>query len=409
MEENIIKKKKKITILTISGLFAIVFVLIGVTYAFFNYTRTGSANTIRVGRIAFNTQQGQAINLTNVFPVDVTNGIPNDSNVGSVTINVTGDTTYNGGVEYLVTATNVSNTVGSKQLPISIDVSYSANGTGKTIGTEVTGNTDYFTVRGGNTSYYKVLAENTITDNDNLVVGYIAPGATGIDGNIVIRAYIDAAKVAISDTYNGTASDNMGTTSEWVNNRTVFTTSEWNSLQSGGVSFQIKVEANEGTWVENPNPPTIETCPGTSCKYLYTENSYNYGENGTLIQDIEETLYDDYNDAVTASGSFVGIIEENGRIGRAFACGIKRNSPNEGTVFCLEGSGGDLEIDNANRNMLKSLYGEDKCDEYDGELECYDDGSSSGVFIRIYNGDISVNRGSSGSFYLCLDGTFNCN
>ena len=41
----------------------------------------------------------------------------------------------------------------------------------------------------------------------------------------------------------------MGTTSEWVNNRTVFTTEEWNSLQTNGISFQIKVEANEGTWV----------------------------------------------------------------------------------------------------------------------------------------------------------------
>ena len=31
--------------------------------------------------------------------------------------------------------------------------------------------------------------------------------------------------------------------------KTVFTTTEWNSLQTNGVSFQVKVEANEGIWV----------------------------------------------------------------------------------------------------------------------------------------------------------------
>ena len=232
----------------------ILIILVGITYAFFNYTRTGSGNIIKTGRIYFNSEQGTSINLTNMFPIDVTDGVPNDNTkVGTVTINVVGDTDYSGGIEYLIRAVDVYNTVGigsnQKSVPISVEVSYSANGDGKVIGVL---DQDYFTNRGGNASLYKILAKDEIKENDQLVVGYIASGETGIDGNIQIRAYLDASKIAISDTYDGEESDNNGTTTNWVNGRVVLTTSEWNSLQANGVSFKIKVEANEGIWVSEP-------------------------------------------------------------------------------------------------------------------------------------------------------------
>ena len=338
-----IKSKKQMYI--VIGVFTLVMMLGTVTYAFFNYTRTGTANTIRTGRVAFNSSQGQAINLTNIFPIDVSEGIPNDATkVGSVTINVTGDTTYNDGIEYLISAVNVSNSVGSKKLPISIDVSYTANGTGKTIGEE---DNDYFTNRNSTlTSIYHVLAKDTITEDGDLIVGYIKSGQTGIDGNIVIKAFIDKDEVAISDTYNGpeaTPNANMGTTSEWVNNRTVFTTTEWNSLQTTGVSFQIKVEANEGIWVDEPvTIPTVLGCNG--CKFIFTENEYNFSDTDTsTIGDFEtnnETLVDDYR--TLNKNVFLGF-EFNGSgseavITHAYACGIKREEPNDGTAFCIEGS-----------------------------------------------------------------------
>ena len=394
-----IKSRKQMFIVV--GAFALVLMLGTVTYAFFNYTRTGSANTIRTGRIAFNSQQGTAINLTNVFPVDVTNGIPNNSNVGSVTINVTGDTTYTDGIEYLVSAVNVQNTVGSgqnaKTLPISIDVSVASNTNNDPATTLGTADSDYFTNRGSSaaTSIYKVLAGDVIANNDQLVVGYIKSGATGVDGNIVIRAYLDASKVAISDTYpeqtvrtvitTGYSSSNCetvltgvqdastycttasslqdaideedltsaqvtllvnagiveeytnGTTSTWVGDRTVLTTSEWNSLQANGVSFQVKVESNEGTWVEEP-VPTIPSCPG--CKFMYTENKYQYGGVNNVNATQVSTLTGVTTDYRTLNKSyFLGFTEtQDGKIDRAFACGIKGENPNQGTVFCIEGS-----------------------------------------------------------------------
>ena len=172
-----IKSKKQMFI--VIGAFLLTILLGTVTYAFFNYTRTGTANTIKTGRISFNSEQGTAINLTNMFPINVTNGIPDDvTKVGTVTIHVTGDTTYAEGVEYLVSAVNVTNTVGSKSLPISIDVTVTSNTNNNPVTTLGTRDDSYFTNRGSNasTSIYKVLAKDTINTDDQLVVGYIKSG-----------------------------------------------------------------------------------------------------------------------------------------------------------------------------------------------------------------------------------------
>ena len=314
-----IKSKKQMFI--VIGAFILVMLLGTVTYAFFNYTRTGSANTIRTGRIAFNSTQGQAINLTNMFPIDVTNGIPNDATkVGSVTINVTGDTTYTDGIEYLVSAVNVQNTVGSganaKQLPISIDVSVSSNTGNDPATTLGTADSDYFTNRGtsANTSIYKVIAGETITNNEELLVGYIKSGATGVDGNIVIKAYLDASKVAISDTYPEEETDTNndgyldGTTDTWVGDRIVFTTSEWNSLQANGVSFQIKVESNEGIWVDSPTPPPICRRATTLNFEECTNSSHCVANGNTLNEDM--------------SFGNLGTYGENPVVGDAFDCDV---------------------------------------------------------------------------------------
>ena len=89
-----IKTKKQMFI--VIGAFLLTILLGTVTYAFFNYTRTGSGNTIRVGRISFVTRQTETISLTNVFPIDPTEtGIMNDSTkVGTLTIEIEGDTDY---------------------------------------------------------------------------------------------------------------------------------------------------------------------------------------------------------------------------------------------------------------------------------------------------------------------------
>ncbi len=230
----------------------LIVVTIGVTYSFFNFTKTGNLNNVRTGRMNFDAEQGVEVTLSDLFPISATGEItPETPGVGSVTVHVTGDTNYEDGIEYRVKTVNVSGSNGT-DLPISVNISYSANGTGKTIGEE---DEYYFTNRGGNTSIYQVLTTDTISENGDLVVGYIAPGETGIDGNITIMAYLDASNIAITDTLPEELTDTNndgyidGTDDEWVSGRTVFTTEEWNELSNSGVSFQIKVEAQEGVWI----------------------------------------------------------------------------------------------------------------------------------------------------------------
>ncbi len=233
--------------LTVIGVALLLMALAGVTYSFFNYTRTGSANTLKVGRISFNHQETDTINLTNVFPVKRNELSANINNTDEVIINITGDTTYNEGIEYLVSVVDVNNTINSKTIPIGINVTVS-NNQGGSLGTS---DDSYFLNRGESTSIYKILAKDTITSSSQIVAGYIAKGVNGVNGTVTIEAFIDGDKIAISDTYDDNPSDYNGTTSEWVNGRTVLTTTEWNSLSTNGISFKVKVEANEGIWVKN--------------------------------------------------------------------------------------------------------------------------------------------------------------
>ena len=149
-KKHIIRNYKQMFL--VITVFTLVLLVGGVSIAFFNYTRTGTANTVRTGTINFTSSQDGRINLTNIFPIDPEEtGIMDDATkVGTVAITVTGDTSYDKGVEYLISATNVNNTVGSKTIPISISA--------ETSGTLGTSDDNYFDNRDTATSHiYKVL------------------------------------------------------------------------------------------------------------------------------------------------------------------------------------------------------------------------------------------------------------
>ncbi len=250
------RRNMLITILLVLGLLSLT---LGVTMAFFNYTRTVAVNTVSVGRISFVTRQTETINLTNLFPIDPTEtGIMNDSTkVGTLTIEIEGDTDYSGGVEYLVSSVDSSITTSTgKTVPLSLAVTVDSLGTS---------NANYFAAReSATTSIYKQLVGDTLAGDQMLLVGYIAPNdptgtADGVDGSITIKAYLDENKILISDTYDGTESDNMGTPNSMAQGKTVLTTPEWNALQSSGLSFKVKVEANEGIWVNDTLDNIIRT------------------------------------------------------------------------------------------------------------------------------------------------------
>ena len=311
---NNYKKQNTLMILVI---FVLVGVLVGVTFAFFNYTRTGSANLLTVGNINFLSSY-ERVELTNLFPTTASNA------TDEVEVSIEGSTSYADGIEYKVTFVDIENTVNGKTIPISYvaEVSQDAN-ENDTLGTS---SNDYFNERGGNTTIYNITSTGEITNNKEVLKGFITTDDE-MDGTLVIKAYLDSSKIAISDTYpeetirtvktTGYSSSNCetaltgvvnastycasaealqdaidnedltsaqitllvnaglveeytnGTTSNWVNGRTVLTTEEWNSLQANGLSFKIKVEANEGVWIEDGpvNACTFDVSPVHVPKY----------------------------------------------------------------------------------------------------------------------------------------------
>ena len=225
-------------LLSVIGVAILVVAVVGVSFAFFNYTRTGAANTIKTGTISFNTTNS-VINVTNLFPIAKSAVATDANNVGTGTVTITGSTNYSNGIDFTVTAEDVSSNVGttSGKLPISVAVSATNLNGVKTFGSN-----------SGSITINSYEDGTTIQSGSVLASGRI-PANASVDGSITIKVYIDQAGVAITDTYNGTntPTDDMGTTSTWVNGRTVLTTEQWNALATTPASFKIKVVANEGS------------------------------------------------------------------------------------------------------------------------------------------------------------------
>lgn len=227
-------------LLSVIGVAILVVAVVGVSFAFFNYTRTGAANTVRTGTISFNTSNS-AINITNLFPIAKSDVATDTTNVGVGTVTITGSTNYTNGIDFIVTTESVSNNIGTADGKLPISISVTDNGT--------LSNVKAYGSSTGSIELYPFEDGETITSGSVLARGRI-PAGTEVNGTITIKAYIDKAGVAISDTYNAppaTPNDNMGTESTWVQGRTVLTTTEWNALATNPASFKIKVVANQGT------------------------------------------------------------------------------------------------------------------------------------------------------------------
>ena len=252
MEQS--NQSKKV-LLSVIGVAILVVAVVGVSFAFFNYTRTGAPNTVKTGHIYFTSTQSE-IPVNNLFPVAASAGktvATNGSEVGTIaTITITGNTTYSGGLDYRITAQDVNLAVAGKTMPISVYVEESQSPSASV--------TEHHVYSYNANS--AVTSTNVIQNNDILAEGHIEAVSEGTNVNhvITIRTYLDRNKIAISDTYDATngVSDNMGTKSEWINGRTVFTTDQWNKFHGDGVnmtnegenqvapvSFKIRVEASE--------------------------------------------------------------------------------------------------------------------------------------------------------------------
>ena len=73
--------KKSQLLMSVLGVFALVIVTVGASFAFFNYSRTGeTTNTVKSGDISFTYSEVESVTLENAFPVEDSIGA-NDPNV----------------------------------------------------------------------------------------------------------------------------------------------------------------------------------------------------------------------------------------------------------------------------------------------------------------------------------------
>lgn len=217
----------KQVLLSVIGVAILVVAVVGVSFAFFNYTRTGDVNRIQTGQIYFTSSQDAPISITNFFPTPTNGTTPTNSS--SAVITITGGTSYEAGMDYRLTAVDFT---GTQQTGVPIQVTVAASST-------LTSNDNTFT---------PVTDGTLVSNNLNLGNGFIkatdGTAANRVTGTVTVTASIPA-NVAISDTYNsnGVTSDLNGTTSAWVNERTVISTETWNSLATNPITFKIRVEA----------------------------------------------------------------------------------------------------------------------------------------------------------------------
>ena len=110
---------KKYVILMISSLVILVVLIIGVTYAIFNYTKTGEMNKISTGQISFD--------ISNSLSIDVSNDFPKNSNLSNEdmelmkeshkgTLSVTSNTSFQNGIEYKIYAVKGEDIAGKIRL-----------------------------------------------------------------------------------------------------------------------------------------------------------------------------------------------------------------------------------------------------------------------------------------------------
>jgi len=268
----------KQVLLSVIGVAILVVAVVGVSFAFFNYTRTGDQNTVQTGKINFVSTQSGTINLTNAFPLTTaqltarqTAGT-NSTDYSTITVDVRGNTTYAAGLDYRLTAQGVNMTAtytGADEqqhtalLPVTVLVtldSTASSGVGTAANSE---NVDrYQTFNFGRVDG---TTTNQLANDSVLASGHIA--AASADGYaddryhavFKVTAYIDGSQIAITDTIQGDAivvpNQTNGTTSRWINNRQVFTTAEWNSLNAASLTFSIRVESKEadGEYAYSPS------------------------------------------------------------------------------------------------------------------------------------------------------------
>ena len=211
MEENLNKK----IILSILGVAILIIFVIGITYAFFLYSKQGRIpNIITTGNLIFIFDDQQTITLNNHFPIDGSsqNEGMNYSGENEVCkFTITGSTIKGTNLDYQIYAIHGADMNGKnrfKDEEIFLNIKRTDN--------------DPVGSFSGNPDYYGNKASGIILDENNeLLLGSGSIVATDNDNDAVmtfeVRMWVDKSKVVITDTPMPNETRNVYNTKEYSN------------------------------------------------------------------------------------------------------------------------------------------------------------------------------------------------
>ena len=140
----------------------------------------------------------------------------------------------------------------------------------------------------------------------------------------------------------------------------------------------------------------IGTCK--DCVYAYYTDVKAYGEDGDVLTDYTKdytTLKDENSNQRT---SFLGhMLDENGKIKRAFVCAIEGDK-----IYCIEGTSDGSKY-NSNKEVIKGIYDESKCEEEDTYYSCQGD-----RFVEISENGLASIDDDTGCTVFSINNTMGC-
>ncbi len=184
MDKEINTKKR--TYIYIGIIILLIIAIIGVSFAFFNYTRTGPRNTLQTGNIVFNYVDGSALTLSNQEPIGETEATTGDSN--KISFSITSHNTLPDGIKYSVYAVYGDEETGKTRFPdsvVSLKFVPAADGDG-------------FTTK---TNNYETASNLTFTNGKALIsTGIVKDTIAETTKNYEAYIWIDETKVFVSST-----------------------------------------------------------------------------------------------------------------------------------------------------------------------------------------------------------------
>ena len=276
------KNKKKQIIITLIAIISLIVITVGVTYAFFNYTKEGTTdNTIKTGSITFLYTEvsgvGKGISLTEAYPVADSIGKVQVGEGKVFDFKVTSNISMNSSIGYQVTARKKTG-------------STLANSAVKVYLTEVNGTEQELLL-----SKYSELSQTDRVDANEyiekvLYESRVSANTSNYEKNFRLRMWVSDD----TDFTDGSMNDKTFTlTVNVYADGKVVTSEEQNSYSNANIK-SVSVDNTELTKVENKDYQYETTLPeGTTSTTLDIETENKYAK--VTVEKIDSLAYSENN------------------------------------------------------------------------------------------------------------------